>query len=162
MPAAIKTWWYPGERNGFELIYPKDQARRLAQGSRDELLTTKNETSRPEETNTAELSRISGSGEHSFDDNAGNAAGDPSGQVTRGEAMPPATSSAQNNDSANNANNMNNRSGNSVATSGMQTARNERSRLPATATAMPAVGVAGLLSLAAAFGLALYRRARVS
>lgn len=36
-PAAIKTWWYPGERTGYEFIYPNDQARqarsrRLAAG----------------------------------------------------------------------------------------------------------------------------------
>src|ERR1700709_879821 len=22
VPAAIKTWWYPGERTGFEFVYP--------------------------------------------------------------------------------------------------------------------------------------------
>lgn len=29
MAAPVKTWWYPGERRGFEFIYPKDQTRRL-------------------------------------------------------------------------------------------------------------------------------------
>ena len=33
-PAAIRTWWYPGERTGYEFIYPKEQARRLAQATR--------------------------------------------------------------------------------------------------------------------------------
>ena len=33
MPAAIKAWWYVGERSGYEFMYPKDQARRLAQGA---------------------------------------------------------------------------------------------------------------------------------
>lgn len=27
MPAAVKTWWYPGEGRGHEFIFPKDQAR---------------------------------------------------------------------------------------------------------------------------------------
>ena len=31
-PAAVKTWWYPGNTIGREFIYPKSQARRLAQG----------------------------------------------------------------------------------------------------------------------------------
>jgi hypothetical protein len=44
MPAAIKAWWYPGERTGYEFIYPKDQARRLAQGTREPVLTTQAET----------------------------------------------------------------------------------------------------------------------
>lgn len=33
MPAAVRTWWYPGEEIGYEFVYPKEQARRLAQGS---------------------------------------------------------------------------------------------------------------------------------
>lgn len=32
-PAAIRTWWYPGERRGYEFIFPKEQARRLAMGA---------------------------------------------------------------------------------------------------------------------------------
>jgi hypothetical protein len=33
MPSAVKAWWYPGERIGFEFVYPKEQARPLAQGA---------------------------------------------------------------------------------------------------------------------------------
>jgi hypothetical protein len=40
MPAAIKTWWYPGEQTGYEFIYPKEQARRLATGASQPALTT--------------------------------------------------------------------------------------------------------------------------
>lgn len=40
MPAAIKAWWYPGERMGYEFMYPKDQALRLAQGASQPVLTT--------------------------------------------------------------------------------------------------------------------------
>ena len=32
-PSAVKTWWYPRERIGYEFIYPKEQARRLARGN---------------------------------------------------------------------------------------------------------------------------------
>jgi len=32
MPIAVQTWWHPGERNGWEFVYPKDQAMRLARG----------------------------------------------------------------------------------------------------------------------------------
>src|SRR5581483_479986 len=62
MPAAIKTWWYPGERTGYEFIYPKDQARKLAQGASQPVLTTKAETTTTAETNTTELARVSSSG----------------------------------------------------------------------------------------------------
>jgi hypothetical protein len=33
MPHAIRTWWHPGESIGYEFLYPREQARRLARGS---------------------------------------------------------------------------------------------------------------------------------
>jgi len=70
-PAAIRTWWYPGERTGYEFIYPKAQARRLAQTASQPVLTTAASTSKAEETNTEELSRVSSSGEETkVDDNS--------------------------------------------------------------------------------------------
>ncbi len=57
-PSAVKAWWYPGERIGYEFIYPKDQARRLAQQVNEPVLTTVAETTKPEETSTAPLERI--------------------------------------------------------------------------------------------------------
>jgi hypothetical protein len=30
-PSAVRAWWYPGERTGYEFIYPRAQARQLAQ-----------------------------------------------------------------------------------------------------------------------------------
>lgn len=62
MPAAIRTWWYPGERRGFEFIYPREQARRLAQGAREPVLTTAAETATVAETETAELARVDAQG----------------------------------------------------------------------------------------------------
>src|SRR5688572_23561778 len=63
MPAAIKTWWYPGERSGYEFIYPKEQARRLAQGASQAVLTTQSQTTTTEQTNTADLTRVSSTGQ---------------------------------------------------------------------------------------------------
>src|SRR5688500_1479376 len=40
MPSAIKTWWYPGNRIGWEFIYPKEQALKLAKGASSTVLTT--------------------------------------------------------------------------------------------------------------------------
>jgi hypothetical protein len=40
-PAAVKTWWYPGNTIGREFIYPKSQARRLAMATNTTVLTTK-------------------------------------------------------------------------------------------------------------------------
>jgi LPXTG-motif cell wall-anchored protein len=64
MPAAIRTWWYPGERSGYEFAYPKEQARRLAEGIRQPVLTARTEP--PAESSTpaqADLSRVSPTGE---------------------------------------------------------------------------------------------------
>ena len=33
MPPAIRAWWYPGDTIGYEFLYGRDQARRLAEGS---------------------------------------------------------------------------------------------------------------------------------
>jgi hypothetical protein len=44
MPAAVKTWWYPGLKDGYEFIYPKDQARQLAEGTGQPVLTARAET----------------------------------------------------------------------------------------------------------------------
>lgn len=62
-PAAIRTWWYPGERRGYEFIFPKEQARRLAMGASQPVLTTDAQTTTTEQTNTAELSRVGSSGQ---------------------------------------------------------------------------------------------------
>jgi hypothetical protein len=62
-PSAVKTWWYSGESIGYEFIYPKDQARELAKAVVEPVLTTKAETTKPEEVKTGELERISPKGE---------------------------------------------------------------------------------------------------
>jgi hypothetical protein len=37
-PAAIKAWFYPGERTGYEFVYPKDQAMRIASDTKTRVL----------------------------------------------------------------------------------------------------------------------------
>jgi hypothetical protein len=64
-PAAVKTWWYPGNSIGREFIYPKSQARRLAMATNTTVLTTKQETVSPEQMKTAELEYVSPSGQES-------------------------------------------------------------------------------------------------
>jgi hypothetical protein len=43
VPAAVKTWWYPSDLVGYEFIYPKAQARLLATGTGQPVLTTRGE-----------------------------------------------------------------------------------------------------------------------
>ena len=56
VPSAVKTWWYPGDKAGYEFVYPKEQARILAKGTGEPVLTTvaeKVETVTPEGTEAA-------------------------------------------------------------------------------------------------------------
>jgi hypothetical protein len=52
MPAAVKTWWYPGDKAGYEFIYPKDQARLLAEGTGQPVLIAEAESVTPAGTET--------------------------------------------------------------------------------------------------------------
>jgi hypothetical protein len=63
MPHAIRTWWYPADSTGFEFIYPKRQARLLAKGVGEPVLTTKAQTTTTAQTQTDELTRISSTGQ---------------------------------------------------------------------------------------------------
>lgn len=40
MPAAVQSWWYPADTQGYEFVYPREQARLLAKGSGRSVLTT--------------------------------------------------------------------------------------------------------------------------
>src|SRR5215213_9580362 len=62
-PAAVKTWWYPGNTIGREFIYPKSQARRLAQATHQTVLTTQAENVTNEQMSTADLAYVSESGQ---------------------------------------------------------------------------------------------------
>jgi hypothetical protein len=62
-PPAIKAWWYPGNTIGWEFIYPKEQALRLAKGAGAPVLTTANpQNDTTEEMKTADLARLTSSG----------------------------------------------------------------------------------------------------
>ena len=89
VPPAIKTWWYPGETIGREFIYPKEQARRLAKNASAPVLTTQQQTTTAEQTNTDALARLSSTGQES-PIKAGDkpSASAPSGRAQEGEAAP--------------------------------------------------------------------------
>jgi hypothetical protein len=39
-PQPIKAWWYPGESAGYEFVYPKDQALKIAKANHTSVLST--------------------------------------------------------------------------------------------------------------------------
>ena len=66
-PAAVKTWWYPGNTIGREFIYPKSQARRLAAATNTNVLASKSdaETAPAATSSTAELEYVAPNGQES-------------------------------------------------------------------------------------------------
>jgi hypothetical protein len=133
-PAAVKTWWYPGNSIGREFIYPKSQARRLAQATNQTVLTTQAENVSNEQMQTADLAYVSPSGQETelTDEQLVAAAANTPPVGTAG--MTAGDMSAQ---------------GSAQASS--QGPRQEgtmaRTSLPRTSTVMPMVGLLGILSL---------------
>ena len=159
-PAAIRTWWYPGERTGHEFIFPKDQARRLAGASAQPVLTTQAQTTTTEQTNTAELSRVGSSGqETSVTASATPTATAPTGTSQEGQiassalsiqtpslpaiatAPAPLTTTARAN-----------------SPEAAPTKATPRTELPKTATQLPAIAMLGTVSLLSAASLSYVRR----
>jgi hypothetical protein len=62
-PAAVKTWWYPGNTIGREFIYPKSQARRLAQATNAPVLTTQADNVSTDRMESSDLAYVSPSGQ---------------------------------------------------------------------------------------------------
>jgi len=167
-PAAVKTWWYPGQTIGREFIYPKSQARKLAQATNTNVLTTHADTVSDDQMKTADLAYMAPSGQETpvSDDQLVAAAAntEPTGANS---AANNASNSSANNSSANN----NSASNMPVGTSGVNSASNStnnsaagnygrparvgqsasnstgRSRLPKTSTLLPLIGLLGFSSL---------------
>ena len=166
-PAAIRTWWYPGERSGYEFIFPKEQARRLAMGASQPVLTTDAQTTTTEQTNTAELSRVGSSGQETdVSASAAPTPAAPSGTAQEGTiassslsittpsipaiASPPAAAPASATVGA----------ATSPSSARTHSARAARTTLPRTASELPLVAMIGTLSLFGAGSLHFWRTGR--
>jgi hypothetical protein len=150
-PAAVKSWWYPGETIGYQFIYPRSQAKQIAKSTGQSVLTTKTESSKSEETKSAELTRVDSNG-RDVDVNAPDAAGfhDSSANATvfnRNTPTPEQTETrtppqaAQNGavSSGSTQNQFNSRNQNNAP-------RTTRTELPRTASNLPFVALIGMLS----------------
>jgi len=147
-PSAVKAWWYPGERTGYEFIYPRTQARQLARTTGASVLTTKADTTKAEETRTGELTRIDSNGR---EQDAAAAAANASAARETGTVVqevpqrtPPQASPAP------------------AAPSFTQNqvpnpSRVARNTLPQTASPLPFVGLIGLLSVIGFSSIRLWR-----
>lgn len=127
-PAAVKTWWYPGNSIGREFIYPKSQARRLAQATNTTVLTTQAENVSNEQMKTADLSYVAPSGQET--------------PVTDEQLVAAAANTAPEGVSASTAS-----YDQTPVQVGQSASNTTRTRLPKTNTLMPLVGLLGLTSL---------------
>jgi hypothetical protein len=169
-PAAIRTWWYPGERSGYEFIFPKEQARRLAMGASQPVLTTDAQTTTTEQTNTAELSRVGSSGQETdVIASAAPTAAAPTGTTQAGtiassslslatpsipaigNAPVPSTASAQTPAVA---------TGSTTSSAQPSSTQAARTQLPRTASQLPLVAMVGTIALLSAASLQYWRTRR--
>jgi hypothetical protein len=163
-PAAIRTWWYPGERRGYEFIFPKEQARRLARGASQSVLTTDAQTTTTEQTNTADLSRVGSSGQETdVSASAAPTPAAPSGTAQEGtiasSSLSIATPSIPVIGSAP-ASAQTTATGGAASSSSSTragSARTARMQLPRTASQLPFVAMVGTLSLLSAASLGFWR-----
>lgn len=171
-PAAIRTWWYPGERSGYEFIFPKDQARRLAMGASHPVLTTDAQTTTTEQTNTAELSRVGSSGQETdVSASAAPTATTPTGTTHEGQiaasslsiatpsipavgSAPVPASTASSLPPSTQATRAQTNSGQSSSAPGART------QLPRTASQLPLVAMVGAVTLLSAASLRYWRTRR--
>lgn len=137
-PAAIKTWWYPGERRGWEFIYPRNQALQLAKNAKESVLTTTEETP-ADKMNDAPLARVGANGEQTpYDTNAAPTASAPTGTSlsgTRQDTTSQSTQSTQTSSSTNSTTQQNpNSTTNSTTNQNPSSSTSGSSTTPATST----------------------------
>lgn len=159
-PAAIRTWWYPGERTGYEFIYPKEQARRLAMGASQPVLTTHAQTTMTNQTNTADLSRVSSGGQETqVNASAAPTAATPSGTTQEGQIASSSLSIPTPSIPVVGSAPAVTQTASAQTTSPSSAAQPKRTRLPRTATQLPLVAMVGTLALLSAATL-WYSRTR--
>ena len=82
MPQAVKTWHYVGESSGYEFVYPRDQARRLAMGTGERVAST---SVWPGDATKPDFSWINPQGEEIPYDDHESAAFEPTGPALQGQ-----------------------------------------------------------------------------
>jgi hypothetical protein len=160
-PAAVKTWWYPGESIGYQFIYPRAQAKQIAHNTGKAVLTTKSDSTKTEETKSAALTRVDENGRDTDVDAAGAQVAANSSQPNANANQNASASSGFRDESANPT--VFNRNTPAVTDNSAsrtpqvaqnsqrdqfpaETSRTARNELPKTASNLPFVAFIGMLS----------------
>jgi hypothetical protein len=136
-PAAVKSWWYPGERDGYQFIYARTQAKQIAQKTGKPVLTTKTEDAKSATTFVDAAGKDVDAA--APDQAAASGFTDPAANATVFNRNTPAVTEGENRTPPQVAQNQ----PNPVPTQSSRVARNE---LPKTASNLPLVGLIGMLS----------------
>jgi len=72
-PAPVRAWFYPGESIGYEMVYPKDQALKIAKATHGRVLATESDVNsaggdRVKAMHGAKVGRVDENGNFSSDD----------------------------------------------------------------------------------------------
>ena len=67
-PPAVQTWFYPGESIGYELVYPKDQAVKIARATHRRVLASDSNTTDTKDVRGAKIGHVDENGTFSSDD----------------------------------------------------------------------------------------------
>ena len=153
MTPPVKYYFYPTDLTGKEFIYPKDQALKIAAASRQPVLATDTDATKGGEAHVFTVEPNGTEAEYNASE-SNKAAAEASTQSTPEPAPAVADNARPTDDNA--------ASQTAAGTTGAvdqnpaprQQASNE---LPKTASQFPLIGLMGLISLAAAFGLRLAR-----
>jgi hypothetical protein len=163
-PPALGSYWYSPSGNGWEFVYPKDQARELAINTKHTVLgASLTGSMTPEAAGSATVASVSSSGEAAYAP-----AKTPvtvSGNALQGSVDDQSANSVSNSNAAPGFQAQNSRSSNAnmsnssvSSTSRSDNTSTARTKLPVTAGLSPVAALVGTLALVAAIGLRFRRR----
>ena len=131
-PAAVKSWWYPGESTGYQFIYPRRQAVQIAKETGRPILTTKTEDAKSETTLVDANGAYAAASASASNDSTSTVFNRNTGSVASTEGVdrtPPQAAAPQ-----------------PVPTESTVARNDARTALPGTASNLPLVGLIGMLS----------------
>jgi hypothetical protein len=164
-PPAVHFWYYAGEKSGSELVYPKSQAMTIARASGEPVMSTDTESTEANALKNSKVSRVTPTDTTapSTQPDTTTAPQQPTSQppttpVTTAPTTPtttaPTTTPYSNPPMQPQGTQPQGQTEQPVGTSG----RTSSGKLPHTASPLPTIGLIGLLSLVAAFGIRAMRR----
>jgi hypothetical protein len=148
-PRAVRAWFYPGNRDGYEFVYPYDQATRIASASHEPVLATHE---RLDQSSKAQIGAVKEETIARVNEN---------GQSSATQAQ---TTTTTERSSSSSAANLSNSSAaprdSSVTSTAVGTSGAQRRTLPKTASGLELTELLSALSLGGAFAVRSFRLRR--